>query len=175
MVFELKLDNRFKKSMSGKYGDYDIEVGVIKDSKYKKPQRWKLGDEMNTTTGSRQSALSYYAGGLIRKKSRTDSGKNISDVSEANRERLGVNFYTKPFRDRTKEVEFFIKNFFNYVWGRTTNKRLENSLQACVRNPITRGEYGKQSSLTTAIKGFYRPMIDTGQLHKAIKAQVKRG
>ena len=174
MEFELKLDSRFKRSMRARFEDYEIEVGILKDKAYKQPARWQMNNEMNTYTGSRQSLLQYYAGGLIRKKTRKDSGKTIADVSEANRERLGVNFYTKPFRDGTKEVEYFVKNFFNYAFGRSTEARLKNSLQACVRNPILRGEYGPQSSLSTAIKGFYRPMIDTAQLFKAIEAKVKK-
>ncbi len=52
-------------------------------------------------------------------------------------------------------------------------KRCENLLQAIVRNPILRGEYGKQGRSTTRTKGFYSPMIDTAQLFKSIKASVK--
>jgi hypothetical protein len=54
-------------------------------------------------------------------------------------------------------------------------KRLgfETCLQAIVRNPILKGEYGRNSRLTQKIKGFNRYMIDTAQLFKNIKADVK--
>ena len=163
---QIKLDSRFQKRVRGMFGKYEFEVGVLQDAPHRSARRGVRGQ-------GGDDVLSTYAGGPIRKKSLQESGKMISDVSEANRERLGVNYLTEPFKRPDSEILRFTQAFFGMVFGRSKPKRVENLLQAVVRNPILRGEYGPQSQLTTIIKGFYRPMIDTTQLFKAIKARVK--
>jgi hypothetical protein len=95
-------------------------------------------------------------------------------VSQSNRERLGFNYLTKPFEERTSDIIKFSNEFFKLAFGRSQEKRVVNLLQAIVRNPILRGEYGgPNSALTKRIKGFNRPMIDTAQLFKALRARIK--
>lgn len=55
-----------------------------------------------------------------------------------------------------------------------SKKRLENLLQAIVRNPILRLEYGKNTATAADNKGFDRHLFDTGQMFKAITARAKR-
>jgi hypothetical protein len=162
---KIQLDNRFQKKVRGMFGKYEFEVGVLQDGPHRDARRGIRGQ-------GGADVIATYAGGPVRKRGR-DSSKSISEVSAANRERLGVNYLSEPFKDRTSEIIKFTDAFFNLVFGRSQQKRAENLLQAVVRNPILRGEYGAQSSLTTAIKGFYRPMIDTAQLFRAIKARCK--
>lgn len=164
---QIRLDKRFKKKAQGLFGKYDFEVGVLNDAAYKVPMRGERGQKGRDVQG-------VYAGGPVRKKSRKDSGLKISDVSKENRERLGVNYLLEPFEDRSTDIMKFSREFFKLVFGKSQAKRCENMLQAIVRNPILRGEYGTQSELTKAIKGFSRPMIDTAQLFKALKAKVNR-
>ena len=166
---EIRIDKRFKKNVAGVFGQYDFEVGVLDDAQYKKPMRGERGRKG-------QDVLSSYAGGPVRKKSRLKTDVRISDVSRANRERLGFNYLSEPFKKRTSDIVRFTNEFFKLAFGRTEKKRAENLLQAIVRNPILRGDYGSNSSLTKTIKGFDRYMIDTAQLFKALKARVnKRG
>jgi hypothetical protein len=47
-------------------------------------------------------------------------------------------------------------------------------LQAIVRNPILRGDYGKNKKETIKRKGFDRYMIDTGQFFNSIIARVTK-
>ncbi len=167
---EIKLDNRFQKRVQGMFGKYEFQVGVLEDAPYREARRGVRGLKG-------QDVISTYAGGSVRQKTRVDSGKTVSDVSHANSERLGYNYLKKPFEQRDSDIIKFTKSFFDLVFGRSEKKRCENLLQAVVRNPILRGEYGPESALTKAIKGFSRPMIDTAQLFKAIKARctvVKR-
>lgn len=142
---------------------YQFEVGILDDGPHKLAKRGVRGQKG-------QDVIRTYAGGPVRQKSRT-SNISISQVSEENRARLGINFYTAPFKDRSSDIIKFTDSFFRLVFGRSTKRRAENLLQAVVRNPILRGEYGSQSELTTRIKGFDRPMIDTAQLFRAIKAR----
>lgn len=164
---QIKIDKRFKKNVAGVFGRYDFEVGILEDAQYKKPLRGERGLKG-------QDVLSSYAGGPVRKKSRLKTNVTISEVSKANRERMGVNYLTEPFQKRTSDIVRFTNEFFKLAFGRTEKKRAENLLQAIVRNPILRGDYGSNSALTKTIKGFDRYMIDTAQLFKAIKAKVNR-
>jgi hypothetical protein len=162
---KLQLDKAFKERLRGRIAKYEFEVGVLEDGPHKLARRGAPG-----LKGS--DVISSYAGGPIRKKSRQDSGLTIAEVSAANRARLGFNYLVAPFKKRSSDIIKFTKAFFDLAFGRIEKRRAENLLQAVVRNPILRGEYGPNSPLTRKIKGFDRPMIDTAQLFKALRARV---
>lgn len=162
---KLKLDKRFKKNIAGRFGKYEFEVGILEDKPYRKPMRGEPGLKG-------KDVLSNFAGGPVRKASRKASDIMISEVSKENRERLGFNYLSKPFENKSSDIMKFTAAFFDYAFGRTEQRRLTNLLQAIVRNPILKRDYGRNSELTQKIKGFDRYMIDTGQLFKNIKAKV---
>jgi hypothetical protein len=163
---KIQLDKRFKKNVAGRFGKYSFEVGVLQD----KPHRDAL-------TGARglkgADVLSAYAGGPIRKASRSQSSASIAEVSASLRENLGVNYLVEPFKKKSSDLVKFSNEFFKLAFGRSEKRRCENLLQAIVRNPILRGDYGTNSELTQKIKGFDRKGIDTAQLFKNIKAVCK--
>lgn len=163
---QLILDKRFVKRAQGLFEKYEFQVGVLEDGPHKEARRGAIGLKG-------QDVLSSYAGGPIRKSSRTTGELTIAEVSEANRNRMGVNYLTAPFEHRTATIIKFANEFFKLVFGRSEQRRVVNLLQAIVRNPILRGDYGSNGPLTRKIKGFDRKMIDTAQLFKAIKAAVK--
>ncbi len=158
----IRLDKRFKKNVAGRFGKFDFEVGILKDGPHFEPKRGKRG-----LGGG--DVITQYAGGPARRKSGT-STQSLSEVSRQNRERLGFNYLTSPFKRKSSEIVRFSREFFKLVFGRSQKRRAENLLQAIVRNPILRGDYGGNRPLTRAIKGFDRKMIDTAQLFKNIKA-----
>lgn len=159
-MIQIKLDRRFEKQAKGVYEKYDFQVGVLVDAPHKDAQ-------------PQQKGLKSYAGGPARKTSNKPSGQTIAEVSESLRKKTGINFYTRPFQSRkNKDILAFSKTFFDLCAGRAQPKRAENLLQAIVRNPILRGDYGRNTSITAKIKGFNRLMIDTAQLFKAITAKV---
>lgn len=156
----IELDRRFRDQAKGVFERYKFDVGIINDGIHKSALPSKRG-------------LKNFAGGPARKTSQFADG-TLSEVSKDLRKKTGINFYTKPFRARrNRDLLRLFKNFFDLCMGRTTKKRLENALQAVVRNPILRGDYGVNIPRTAAIKGFNRFMIDTGQLFKAIVARVR--
>lgn len=163
---KIVLDKRFKKKLQGRFGKYSFDVGVLDDAPYMSPKRGERGQKG-------MDVRSSYAGGPIRKKSRIPSGQMISDVSAANRERLGFNYLVAPFKKRSSDIIRFSRTFFKLAFGRTEKRRAETLLQAIVRNPILRKEYGPNSPLTIKVKGFDRGMMDTGQLFRALKAKCK--
>ncbi len=166
MILNLKLDPKFKKNLSGRFGKYDMRVGVLEDKPYKIPKKGEPGLKG-------QEIINTYAGGPVRQATRKPSGKSIGDVSKANRQRLGFNYLREPFKQRSSDIIKFTKQFFKMAFGKSEPRRAENLLQAIVRNPILRGDYGGNAPLTKKIKGFDRYMMDTAQLFKALKAKVK--
>jgi hypothetical protein len=163
VLLKIELDRRFKKRLEGRFGKYDFQVGILNDAPHKDPKKGEPG------LGG-QEIINLYAGGPVRQKSRRSSGMSIAEVSRANRERLGFNYLSEPFKKRTSDIVKFSNEFFKLAFGKSEKRRAENLLQAIVRNPILRGDYGGNSPLTQKIKGFDRGMIDTAQLFKAIKS-----
>jgi hypothetical protein len=154
-----KLDRRFTHQARGVLEKYEFTVGVLQDSVHK---------EADT------AQKSSYAGGPTRKASNRNSGMTISEVSEDLRKRTGINIYTQPFLGKkNKDILAFVKDYFELCAGKTSKKRVENLLQAIIRNPILRGDYGRNTKQTAKAKGFNRFMIDTAQLFRAITSKVK--
>ncbi len=162
---QLKLDKRFKKNVQGRFGKYNFAVGILEDKPHREPKRGVPGLQG-------QEIINLYAGGPVRQATRKDSGVSISEVSRRVRAHIGFNYLTEPFKRRSEDIIKFTDAFFKLAFGRSQAKRAVNLLQACVRNPILRRDYGANSPLTQKIKGFDRFMIDTGQLFKNIKASV---
>lgn len=161
MTTTIKLDKRFTRQAQGVFGKYQFQVGILEDRIHKLPQSLAKG-------------LQSYAGGPARKVSRKSSGMTISQVSKDLRKKTKINFYTRPFKSKKNlEILAFVKEFMKLCTGKTQARRAETLLQAIVRNPILRGDYGRNSSVTAKEKGFNRFMIDTAQLFKAIVAKVK--
>lgn len=158
------LDKRFKKNIKGYFEKYEFEVGILDDKNYRKPLRGESGKKG-------QDVLTSFAGTKVRKASQKRTEIKISQISKENRDRY--NYLLKPFKKKTPELQKLLDDFFKFAFGRTEAKRLENTLQAVVRNPILRKKYGSNSSLTKAIKGFDHVMMDTAQFFKAITAKVK--
>lgn len=166
---DIKLDSKFKQKITGMFGKYEFKVGILQDGPHRDAMRGK-------------NNLTQYAGGSVRKKTRT-SRKTIAEVSKELSERTGINYLTDPFQQddgatttasvNNKDIINFTDAFFKLVFGRTQQKRAENLLQAVVRNPILRGDYGHNTPTTQKIKGFDRFMIDTAQLFRAIKAKCR--
>lgn len=159
----IRLDKKFRKNLQGKFGKYQFQVGVLQDKPHREPFEGSPGLDF-------EDRLQNYAGGLVRKTTRKPSGLTVSEVSANLRHHMGVNYLIEPFHQKSSDIIKFTNEFFKLVFGRSQKKRAENLLQAVVRNPILRGDYGNNSRYTTIIKGFDRFGIDTGQLFKAIKA-----
>lgn len=157
-MVSMKMDKRTVNSMRGVIGRYDFEVGILNDKPHKGASR------EHTTLAGR-----------VRSKVGKGSDKSISEVSRDARLQTGVNFYTRPMEERgNRDILEMLRVFFAVIKGRGTTTRLRNTLQAVVRNPITRGDYGSNTELTQKIKGFDWLLVHSGQLFNAIEAKVRR-
>lgn len=160
MKFEL--DRLFKSRIEKKIESFNFEVGILQDKPHKKAQEVGLFD-----------ALGEYAGGPVRKASRELSGLSIAEILMLNQERLNTDLLRTPFQKESDDMNKFVRAFLKYAFSKGGSvKRVENLLQAVVRNPILRQEYGKNTYPTRVAKTFDRNLIDTGQMFKNIRARV---
>lgn len=153
----------WEKRLSKRIEKYEFEVGILEDKEHKNPK---------TSTTFGEQDLTSFAGGPARKKSSIGSGQKISEVFNANQMRMNTNLLLEPFENKSSDIVKFTKEFLKLVFDASYTRRVENLLQAVVRNPILRGDYGENSSFTADQKGFNRLLIDTAQTFKAIKARV---
>lgn len=162
------LGPRWVKKLRRDIQGYEFEVGVLEEKPHRNPVEQSLFAE---------PLLSSYAGGPVRKTSRIDGDQSTGDVLVANMERLHTNLLLEPFEKQTSDIIKFTNYFLKLIMKRSDSsvRRVENLLQAVVRNPILKQEYGQNNPTTADNKGFDRHLFDTGQMFKAIKARLTKG
>lgn len=162
------LGKRWLKKLKGDIEGFDMQVGVLDDKVHMQPVQHGLLETPQ---------LRSYAGGPIRRTSRQPGESTVGEVLVENMKRLNINILQKPFQDESSDILKFTREFLKLAMRRpgTSIKRIENLLQAVVRNPILKQEYGANKPYTADNKGFDRHLFDTGQMFKAIRARVMRG
>ena len=156
--------NGFVKTLQKRVESYEFEVGVLDDKPHKEA---KDTDRFNPQLGT-------YAGGPVRKTIPNVGPNSTGEVLVANMERLNINLLREPFQKESSDIMKFTRAFLRSALAQKSMKRVENLLQAIVRNPILRQEYGPNRPSTADAKGFDRHLIDTAQTFKAIRARAKR-
>lgn len=165
-IDSIKLRKPIDEVLKGYIEPYRFQVGILKDGAHYGAQ-WKSKKKKNV--------LKTYAGGPARKQTRTPDG-TLSSVGADVRATTGVNYLTKPFQKKTDDAVKMMRGFFGLAFGSgklSKKKRLENLIQAVVRNPILRRAYGRNKKVTRELKGFDRKFIDTAQFFKGITARVR--
>lgn len=144
---------------------YDMKVGVFDNVPRRSPDSGK-----KTRHGS-------LAGGPVRL-GRKMGDSTSGDVAAELQSRY--NWLDKPFRsssNQSKETITFANYFLSCIAKGEKKpdmlRRIANLIQAIVRNPITRKEFGSNTPQWAKVKGFNRLMFDTGQFFKSITARVK--
>ena len=163
---KLEMSKDFKKQYSKELERYDFEVGVLQDKPHFQPEVAGVNEVQ---------ALKSYAGGPARRISRDKSNLTIGQVFIENMKRLNINLLSDPFSRKNEHLVRFMDGFLKLVYGEGMNeKRVVNLIQAVVRNPILKQEYGRNKASTADAKGFSRYMIDTSQTFRAIRAKVNK-
>lgn len=164
---EVKISGGFAKQLKKQIEGYRFQVGILDDKPHYDPVE---------TPRFGQPDLKNYAGGPARKQTRTVGPLTTGEVLIENMKRLNINLLLRPFQERNSDILKFTSEFLKLAMRRPgiSIKRVENLLQAVVRNPILKQEYGSNSSATADVKGFDRALIDTAQMFKAIIAKAKR-
>ena len=145
------------KKIAKEIGNYNFEVGILSDEPKKMR---KKGSSKN------------YAGLKVSASGKASPKVSLAEVAKYTDKRF--KWLKKPFTlPKNKEVIAVVKEIASQVFSKksTDNKRLENAVQAVIRNPILRGDYGSNALSTIKQKGFNKLGIDTAQMFKAIKAK----
>lgn len=153
------LGNTWSKKMQKSIEGFDMSIG-IQDKKQHKNPKYKSSKS--------------YAGGPARSISSKQGNASIGEIFIYNMKRMGVDLLREPFKRKSSNIIKFTHEFLKLaIKARGHNKkRVENLLQAVVRNPILSQDYGGNSTNAIKRKGFDRHLIDTSQLFRAIKAKV---
>lgn len=164
---KMQLDPSFIKKLERRIEGFEFEVGILEDKPHYNPVEAGLFGEPE---------LKSYAGGPARKQTRQAGPLTNAEILVENMKRLNMNILLRPFQEKSSELMKFTTYFLKMACGagNVSIRRVENLLQAVVRNPILNQEYGRNSSQAADNKGFNRHMIDTGQLFKNIRARAKR-
>lgn len=153
---ELKIKNLSKK-LSFKLAKYEVQVGLLENKQRKKP---KFNEFKN------------YAGKKLLREGGASKGASLVKVAEYLDTRY--KWLRKPFLLRNnKEVVVVINDIIKDMNGKGDKQRILNGFQAVARNPILRGEYGKNNNKWAKKKGFNDLLMMTGQTFKSIKARFK--
>lgn len=145
------------KKISKQIGNYNFEVGILSDTPKKMPKK---------------GVTKTYAGMTIAADGQTSRKVSLAQVAKYTDNRF--KWLKKPFKlKNNKEVLAVVNEIAAQVFGKKSlnNKRLENAVQAVIRNPILRGDYGKNAASTIKQKGFDKLGVWTGQMFKNIKAK----
>lgn len=162
----LELGKSWGKKLQGRIEQFEFEVGIFDDKPHMDPVETGRFDPPDLKT---------YAGGPVRRTSRQKGALTTGQVLIENMKRLNINLLQRPFQERNSDILKFTEYFLRLVTRRQSSiKRLENLLQAIVRNPILKKEYGVNKAATADAKGFDRHLFDTGQMFRAIRARVRR-
>jgi len=153
----VKIKSDIAKKIQKEIGKYNFEVGILQDQPKKMPKK-----------GGSKS----YAGLKISATGATSSKVSLAEIAKYTDNRFG--WLKKPFKiSGNKDVLKIVQEIAAQTFSKksTDNKRLENAVQAVIRNPILRGDYGSNAASTIKAKGFDKLGINTAQLFKSIKAK----
>jgi hypothetical protein len=163
---KVTMGNKWAVKLKGRIEEYDFEVGILENKQYKEP----------VVEGLFDNNLGTFAKGPVRKTSPRNTDKKVGEILVDNMKRLNIDLLRAPFKKKSSEIMQFTKAFLSLVTYKPTMnlKRVENLLQAVVRNPIYRQDYGINSGYTAKAKGFNRHLFDTGQMFKNIRVKAKK-
>lgn len=158
---QMRLQGLFKRQLQRRLLGHKMQVGILVDGPHKNALPAKRG--LKSLAGQRA------------RKTGLRSTKKISEVAREVQASTGINLFKEPFKIKAnKTLRDFIKSFMVFALQRKQVRRLENALQAVIRNPITRHDYGSNSKPWSRVKTFNWLFVDTGQLFRAIRAKVTR-
>ncbi len=154
----MKIKSDIAKIIKKEIGLYNFEVGILQNQ----PKKLRKKGATKSFAG-----LTISASGISAKK------VTLAFVA-AVLEKYHFKWLKKPFTmAKNKDVRKVVDEIAAQTFKKRSkdNKRLENAIQAVIRNPILRGDYGKNLAATIKAKGFDKLGIDTGQFFKNIKAK----
>lgn len=137
---------------------YESEIGILEDkpaAKWKGPQRTLYGGPANKQAGQNKETT------LRALMAKFNNTYNI----------LLAPWQSAENKDVLRVIDRMVADINK---GGKMKQSFLNAMQAVVRNPILRGDYGDNTKATEATKGFNRLMINTGKFFSNIKVRFTK-
>lgn len=133
---------------------YQVELGILKNE----PKKLPIYGQFKT-----------YAGQQLLRAGKQTKGTLVDVAVDLDNR---YKWLRRPFiEEKNKEVAQVVNDIVKAMNGKADRQRVLNGMQAIIRNPILRGDYGRNSPKTAQEKGFNKLLMATGQFFKAIKAR----
>lgn len=164
----IRLDKPLDVTLKGYVDPYSFQVGVLKDGPHK-----LAGNKARSYAGLRVMNT------LNRDGKNGQKPSTLNEVAHSARVRTGINFLVKPFKNKNDDAVKMMGAIVKLMFGDNKSamiKRVENLVQAVVRNPILRADYGRNRfpRWNKELGGKRKPkLIATSQLFRAITAAVR--
>lgn len=154
---QFQASERLTSFIGKRLGKYEVEVGILEDGPEKK---WKP-EQKN------------FHGGPANKTAGNAKDSTLRDVFA--KWNLRYQLLLAPLRAAGNKdvVEVIGRMVADLGTLGKQKQQFLNAVQALIRNPIMRGDYGKNSKEWAKAKGFNRLLINTGAMFNAIKARFK--
>lgn len=154
---EFLASERLRSFIGKRLGKHEVEVGVLEDGpekKWKKQQKNFHGGPANKTAGN-------------------NDNETLREVFA--KWNLRYQLLLAPLRAAGNKdvVEVIGRMVANMGTLGKQKQQFLNAVQALIRNPIMRGDYGRNNRKWAKIKGFNRLLINTGAMFNSIKARFK--
>lgn len=159
LSINIKLDEDFLKENVRDFESQRLRIGILDDAFARKARSKREGFAKLEDTGINRRKIKGKSKLPMKDLAKildTEYGVFSNAVNNANN--LDLNLVTQEL----------IKAFSN---GTVSKRRIINAAEALIQNPILRREFGSNSKSTQQVKGFDRPIIDTGAFYSSIKAE----
>lgn len=157
------------KFIQGQIDKYKFDVGILTNKQHFAPARRLVGYKNGVPVY--EKSWYNFAGIKLLKAGNKIDGTLFGIAEELD---AAYKWLRRPFALSTnKDLLAVINTIVEELNGRENKRRLINAVQAVVRNPILRGDYGRNSKKTAKEKGFNKLMMSTGQFFKNIKARLR--
>lgn len=167
----VNLSEDFLAYINARLGEYNCRVGILENKPHYAPlkstQEYKIGDKW---VSNKKGWVPYmYAGLMLWRQGYRQDGSLYTVARDLAKQ---IDWLQRPFRLKSnKDVLSVVYLVIEGLNGREVKQRILNAVQAIVRNPLLRSEYGRNSEKWAKYKMFNKWGFLTGQFFKNIKAK----
>lgn len=157
--------NGLDKYIQAQFDKYQIRVGILENKRHFAPAR---GD--HTMNKGQKVWYNYQGLNLLKPSTFRVDGTLYGIAKQLDK---SYKWLRKPWTSKNNAAVLTVINYIvDNMNGKDAKQRLINAAQAVVRNPLLRGDYGKNSPKRAKEKGFNKLMFATGQFFRNIRARL---
>lgn len=168
---------RLERYFHGQIPDMDLELGVFSKKSHRREilPGSKKGLSRKKKFGF-ASSRSTLMGRYLLAKGKASS-QSVQDVVRGMQKQSGVSIWV-GLTTSNRSIKYIRDALITLMSAKqkpaAKKRRITNAFQAVVRNRITSGELGSNTSARVKSKGFNFLFVATGQVFKEIKARIRR-